>query len=163
MFCSFYFLLTFPISNCLLGNTGCSLMILEKYQIPTLTRKQSVSLKWCHFLPYPSPFWYLVSKKIHNHSVIIHLVRLLRCETVKIWKIHWKLKYSESQYCFANISATEARIFMKFYVMVNSYLASLSFKFHEDPDSNARVRVINARKEGPFLLMTCKKSCNQCL
>ena len=72
--------------------TGCSLMILEKYQIPTLTRKQSVSLKWCHFLPYPSPFWYLVSKKIHNHSVIIHLVRLLRCETVKIWKIHWILK-----------------------------------------------------------------------
>ena len=78
------------------GDTGCSLMILEKYQIPTLTRKQSVSLKWCHFLPYPSPFWYLVSKKIHNHSVIIHLVRLLRCETVKIWKIHWKLE----TFCF---------------------------------------------------------------
>ena len=31
-------------------------------------------------------FWYLVSKKFHNHSVIIHLVRNLRCETVKIWK-----------------------------------------------------------------------------
>ena len=120
-------------------------MILEKYQIPTLTRKQSVSLKWCHFLPYFSPFWYLVSKKIHNHSVIIHLVRLLRCETVKIWKIHWKLKYSESQYCFANISAMEARIFMKFYVVVNFYLVSLSFKFHEDPFVNARARGGNAR------------------
>ena len=120
-------------------------MILEKYQIPTLTRKQSVSLKWCHFLPYPSPFWYLVSKKIHNHSVIIHLVRLLRCETVKIWKIHWKLKYSESQYCFANISAMEARIFMKFYMVVNYYLVNLSFKFNEDLNSNARARVINAR------------------
>ena len=127
------------------GDTGCSLMILEKYQIPTLTRKQSVSLKWCHFLPYPSPFWYLVSKKIHNHSVIIHLVRLLRCETVKIWKIHWKLKYSESQYCFANISAMEARIFMKFYMVVNYYLVNLSFKFYEDPCINARARVVNAR------------------
>ena len=39
-------------------------------------------------------FWYLVSKKYHNHSVIIHLVRLWRSENVKIWKIHWKLKYS---------------------------------------------------------------------
>ena len=120
-------------------------MILEKYQIPTLTRKQSVSLKWCHFLPYPSPFWYLVSKKIHNHSVIIHLVRLLRCETVKIWKIHWKLKYSESQYCFANISAMEARIFMKFYMVVNYYLESLTLKFHGYLSTNARARVVNAR------------------
>ena len=119
--------------------TGCSLMILEKYQIPTLTRKQSVSLKWCHFLAYPSPFWYLVSKKIHNHSVIIHLVRLLRCKTVKIWKIHWKLKYSESQYCFAHISPMEAQIFM------NVYLVSLSFKFYEDPCINANIRVVNAR------------------
>ena len=53
-------------------------------------------------------------------------------ETVKIWKIHWKLKYSESRYCFANISATKARIFMKFYVVVHFYLMSLSFKFHKD-------------------------------
>ena len=34
---------------------------------------------------------------------------------------------------------------MKFYVVVNYYLVSLSFKFHEDPDSNARARVVNAR------------------
>ena len=66
-------------------------------------------------------------------------------ETVKIWKIHWKLKYSESWYCFAKISATEARIFMKFYVVVNFYLVSLSFKFHEDPFVNARARGGNAR------------------
>ena len=50
--------------------------------------------------------------------MIIHLERLLRCEIVKIWKIHWKLKYSESQYCFADISATEAQIFMKFLFIV---------------------------------------------
>ena len=43
-------------------DTGCSLMILGKYQIPTLARKQSVSFKWCHLLRYPSPFWYLGSK-----------------------------------------------------------------------------------------------------
>ena len=55
-------------------------------------------------------FWYLVSKKLHDHSVIIYLVRLLRCETVKIWKIHWKLTYSESLYCFANIFEMEAWI-----------------------------------------------------
>ena len=90
-------------------------------------------------------FWYIVSKKIHNHSVIIHLVRLLRCETVKIWKIHWKLKYSESQYCFANISAMEARIFMKFYMVVNYYLVGLYLKFHKDLCISACARVVNAR------------------
>ena len=39
----------------------------------------------------------------------------------------------------------EARIFMKFYMVVNYYLVNLSFKFHEDLNSNARARVINAR------------------
>ena len=56
-----------------------------------------------------------------------------------------KIMYSESQYCFANISATEASIFMKFYVVVNYYLVTLSFKFYEDPCINARARVVNAR------------------
>ena len=62
---------------------------------------------------------------------------------MKIWKIHGKLKYSESRYCFANISATEARIFMKFYVVVNFYLVNLSFKFYKDPCIDARARVVN--------------------
>ena len=53
--------------------------------------------------------------------------------------------FSESQYCFANISATEARILMKFYMVVNYYLVNLSLKFHEDPCINARARVIIAR------------------
>ena len=39
----------------------------------------------------------------------------------------------------------EARIFMKFYVVVNLYLVSLSFKFHEDPFVNARARSGNTR------------------
>ena len=49
------------------------------------------------------------------------------------------------QYCFANISATKARIFMKFYMVVNYYVVSLSSKFYEDPCTNARTRGINAR------------------
>ena len=43
------------------------------------------------------------------------------------------------------VKSTEAQIFMKFYAVVNYYLVSLSFKFHEDRDSNARARVVNAR------------------
>ena len=90
-------------------------------------------------------FWFLVSKKIHKHSVINILGRLLGFINVKVWKMPWKLKFSESQYCFANISATEARIFIKFYVVVNYYLVSLCFKFREDPCISARARVVNAR------------------
>ena len=39
----------------------------------------------------------------------------------------------------------EARIFMKFYMVINYYLVNLSLKFHEDPCINARAQVINAR------------------
>ena len=53
-------------------------------------------------------------KKLHNHSVIIHLWRLQRCIIAEISKIHWKSMIKKLQYCFANISATKARIFMKF-------------------------------------------------
>ena len=48
-------------------------------------------------------------------------------------------------YFFANISATKARIFIKFCVVVNYYLVSLSFKFHKDSCINAHARVVNAR------------------
>ena len=43
--------------------------------------------------------------------MIIHLERLWSCKTVKIWKLHWKLRFSESQYCFANIFTTKAHHF----------------------------------------------------
>ena len=49
------------------------------------------------------------------------------------------------QYCFANISVTEARIFMKFYMVVNYYLVILCIKFHSAWCINARARVVNAR------------------
>ena len=35
----------------------------------------------------------------------------------------------KDQHCFANISATKALIFMKFYVVVNYYLVSLYLNF----------------------------------
>ena len=53
----------------------------------------------------------------------------------------------EHQYCFANISLTKARIFMKFYMVVNYYLVNFSFKFHEDQCINACTRVVNARAQ----------------
>ena len=108
-------------------------------------KKQPISWDICPFLHLIGTFWYLVSKEFHDNLIIFHLERLLRCETVKIWKIHWKLKYLESQYCFANISARKARIFMKIFMVVNYYLESLSFKLYEDLFTNARARVVNVR------------------
>ena len=52
---------------------------------------------------------------------------------------------NKCQYCFANISPTKAPIIMKFCVVVNYYLVSLSLKFHEDPCINVRTPVVNAR------------------
>ena len=62
---------------------------------------------------------------------------------MNVAKIHRKLLITESQFYFANISATEAWIFMKFYMVVNYYLVRLSFKFH--PCINESARVVNAR------------------
>ena len=115
------------------------------YELIAQAKKQPLSWDTCPFHHYIGTFWYLLSKKFHEHPVIIHLERLLRCKTVKIWKIHWKLMFSKSQYCFASISTTEAQILMKFYMMVNKHLVSLSIKFHEDPCINARARVLNVR------------------
>ena len=53
--------------------------------------------------------------------------------------------FKKHQYCFANISATKAQIFMKFYVVVNYYLVIICIKFHSDLCINARARVVNAR------------------
>ena len=70
---------------------------------------------------------------------------------MNVAKIHRKLIITESQFYFANISAREAQIFMKSYMVVNYYLVSLSFKFYDDPFINARARVVNVR--------TLDKSC----
>ena len=68
--------------------TGCFRFIVKMFELITQARKQPISSDRWHFFLLIGTFWYLVSKKFHNHSVIIHLVRNLRCETVKIWKIH---------------------------------------------------------------------------
>ena len=62
-----------------------------------------------------------------------------------LWKYIENQGLNKHQYCFANISGTKARIFMKFYMVVNYYLVSLSFKFHDDPSKNTRARVVNVR------------------
>ena len=120
-------------------------MTVKKYELIAQAKKKPISLLIPPFHHYSGTFWYLVSEKCDDHPVIIHLEILLRCETIQIWKIHWKLKYSESRYRFANISATKVWIFMKFYMMVNYYLVNLTFKVHKDLFTNARVRVVNAR------------------
>ena len=88
-----------------------------------------------------------------ENSSSLYLGRLLRHINVKVWKMPWKLKFSESQYYFANIYTMEARIFMKFYVVVNYYLVNLSLKFHKDPCKTARARVLNAH--------TCDITCTR--
>ena len=106
---------------------------------------QNMSWDWWFLFTEIGPFWNLVSIKFHKHSVMIHLWRLWRCISAEISKIHWKSMIKKHQYCLANISATKARIFMKFYVVVNYYLVGLYFKFHSDVCINARARVVNAR------------------
>ena len=49
----------------------------------------------------------------------------------------------EQPVCLA--ACTVPWIFMKFDVVVNHYLGTLSFKFHEDLCTNACAKVVNAR------------------
>ena len=59
--------------------------------------------------------------------------------------MHCKLRIKQTPVLFANISVTTARIFMKFYVVVNDYLVNLSSEFHEDLCEvlNARAHVLS--------------------
>ena len=91
---------------------------------------QNMNSDWCFHCTEIGPFWDLVSKKFHKHSVIIHLWRLWSCIIAEISKIHWKSRIKKHQYCFENISATKAQIFMKFYVGVIYYLVIICIKFH---------------------------------
>ena len=52
--------------------------------------------------------------QFYDHLLIIHFQKLWRCKNGDICKIHWKSFILKCQYCFANISATKAPIFMKF-------------------------------------------------
>ena len=106
---------------------------------------QNMSWDWCFHFTEIGRFWGLIFKQFHHHSVIIHLGRLWRCIIAEISKTYWKSIIKKYQNCFSNISTTKAQIFMKFYVVVNYYLVTLSLKFHEDLCINARTPVVNAR------------------
>ena len=83
----------------------------------------------CQIIPEVGPFRYLVSKKFHNHSVIIHLWRLWRSKTEEICKIYWKLMNFKRHFCFANISATKARIFLKFDTYIHKIVKKIPQHF----------------------------------
>ena len=72
---------------------------------------------------------------------------------MNVAKVHRKSMITESQFYFANISATKGRIFMKFYVVVHYYLVSLSLNFNEDLSINACIQVVNTRAH--VLLRVC--------
>ena len=90
-------------------------------------------------------FWYMISKKCHNHSVITHIWGLWRCKTVKICKIHWKLIIFKSQYCFANISTTKAPIFMKFEIYIHKIVKNHQKSFRKDLWKHQRTWGVNVR------------------
>ena len=120
-------------------------MTAKKFEFIAQAKKQHISRDRCPFIHYIGPFWYLVSKKFYHHSVIFHFERLLRCETVKIWKIHWKLMIFKTQDCFANISSTIAPIFMKLQTNIHQIVKNDHKIFCKDPCANARTRGINVR------------------
>ena len=78
---------------------------------------------------------------------------------MNVAKIHRKLLITESQFYFAYISAMEARIFMKFYMVVKFYLENLSFKFHEDWCINARAQVVS---EGTHVFIASVRVYDSC-
>ena len=64
---------------------------------------------------------------------------------MEICKIHRKLMIFKSQYCFANISATKAPIFMKFETYIYKIVQSYQMIFCKDPCTHAGTRGINVR------------------
>ena len=62
-------------------------------------------------------------------------------------KACWRFyKRAKSGMCKLN-QPSNVWIFMKFYMVVNYYLVSLSFNFHENLCANVRVRVVNVRTQ----------------
>ena len=121
----------------------------------------------CQIIGEVGPFWYLVSKKFYHHSVIFHFERLLRCETVKIWKIHWKLMIFKTQDCFANISSTIAPIFMKLQTNIHKIVKNDHKIFHNRSvhkrahtrHKRARARFVAAKRARARLCLMCACLC----
>ena len=71
-----------------------------------------------------------------------------------------------SQYCFANISATEAQIFMKFETYLHKIVKNPQIIFRKDPcrhartrDVNVRARVLSRRKTRADTYASCARIC----
>ena len=72
----------------------------------------------------------------------------------------------KSQYCFANISATEAQIFMKFKTYLHKIVKNPQIIFRKDPcrhartrDVNVRARVLSRRKTRADTYASCARIC----
>ena len=70
----------------------------------------------------------------------------------------------KSQYCFANISATEAQIFMKFEAYLDMVVKNHQINFCKDPcthtrtrDVNVRVRVSSRRNARAYTYASCAR------
>ena len=64
---------------------------------------------------------------------------------MEICKIHWIFMIFKSQYCFANVSATEALIFMKFETYIHKTIKKHQMIFRNDPCTDARTQGRNMR------------------
>ena len=125
------------------NTTGCFRFIVKKLELITQAKKQPSSSDRWHFFLFIGTFWYLVLKKFHNHSVIVHLWRLWRSKTVDICKIHWKLMTFKSQNCFANISATKTPILLKFETYIHKMVKNYQIIYRKDPCTNPRTGGVN--------------------
>ena len=72
----------------------------------------------------------------------------------------------KSQYCFANISATEAQIFMKYESHIHKIVKNPQIIFRKDPcrhartrDVNVRARVLSRRKTRADTYASCARIC----
>ena len=85
---------------------------------------------------------------------------------MEICKIHCKLMIFKSQYCFANISATKASIFMKFETFIYKVVKNHQIIFRKDPctdartrDVNVRARVLSRRNTRAYTYALCARIC----
>ena len=64
---------------------------------------------------------------------------------MEICKIHWKLMTFKCHYCFANISATIASIFIKFETYIHKIVKIYWKIFRKDSCTHARTQGVNMR------------------
>ena len=103
---------------------------------------------------------------IPQSFLFIHLWWFWRWIFVKICKIHWKLMIFKSQYCFANISATKAPIFMKLEIYINNIVKNHQQIFRKDPcthvctrGKNVRAHVSSRQNARAHVFASCARVC----